>query len=77
MLRSGSTNAKQRELEEMRARMKKRIARTRVNFAEALEAGNEARADLEYADRKMAALRSHAKSEYADEYETARSSRKR
>lgn len=57
--------------------MKKRIARSRVNFAEALEAGSQARADLEYTDRKMNALRSEAKAEYADDYEAARSSRRR
>ncbi|EXJ88023.1 hypothetical protein A1O1_04950 [Capronia coronata CBS 617.96] len=50
---SGQLNAKERELQELRALAQRRLKTARVNFAEGVEAAREARRDLDYTSKKI------------------------
>ena len=51
--RSGSLNAKQRELAELQALAQRRLKSARVNFAEGMQAARETRRDLDYTSKKI------------------------
>jgi hypothetical protein len=54
MDRSGQLNAKNREVLELQAEARRRLERTRINFAEGMKAARETRADMEWSAKKIA-----------------------
>jgi len=50
--RSGQLNAKLREAQELEAQIQRRLKTARVRIAEGMDAGREARRDIEYISKK-------------------------
>ncbi|KIX03438.1 uncharacterized protein Z518_06990 [Rhinocladiella mackenziei CBS 650.93] len=72
---SGQLNATQRELQELQAMAQRRLKGARVNFAEGVEAAREARRDVEYTSKKIAAMKTKAERKHPDAYAKASRSR--
>jgi hypothetical protein len=51
--RSGTLNAKHRELLELQAEAQRRFAATRANFAEGMKAAKEVKRDLEWTQKRV------------------------
>lgn len=51
--RSGELNAKNQELLALQAEARRRLARTRANFAEGMKAAKEVQRDLEWTQKKV------------------------
>ncbi|KAL2157046.1 hypothetical protein VTH06DRAFT_7525 [Thermothelomyces fergusii] len=69
---SGYLNAKHRELLELQAKAQARLAETRARFARGLEDAEEVRNDLEWTQKKIAALKATASRKHPKEYARAR-----
>jgi hypothetical protein len=52
--RSGELNAKNRELLELQAQARMRLAKTRANFADGMKAAKDVQRDLEWTQKKVA-----------------------
>ncbi|KAI1937298.1 hypothetical protein LOZ66_004216 [Ophidiomyces ophidiicola] len=70
---SGQLNAKQRELLELQALMKRRIAGARTNFADGIKAAKETKSDLEWTQKRIGAMKSKAERNLPGEYRAANS----
>ncbi|EGD84487.1 hypothetical protein H112_08189 [Trichophyton rubrum D6] len=70
---SGQLNAKQRELLELQALMQRRVKGARANFAEGIKAAKETKADLEWTQKRVSAMKAKAESALPKEYRSASS----
>nr|POE48114.1 biogenesis of lysosome-related organelles complex 1 subunit kxd1 [Quercus suber] len=69
---SGELNAKNRELQDLQAQARARLARTRANFSEGMKAAKDVQRDLEWTQNKMIALNKRAAVRYPEQYRVAR-----
>lgn len=72
---SGRLNAKTQELDEVQARLARRMARSRVNFDDMTSSVAEARSDLKASRKTLDAVRTKAAKVDPDAFEEARRSR--
>jgi len=70
---SGKLNDKQRELLELQALAKRRIKNARANFADGIKAANETKRDLEWAQKRVSAMKVKAERNLGDDYRRATS----
>ncbi|KAK4955148.1 hypothetical protein LTR10_007342 [Elasticomyces elasticus] len=68
---SGELNSKNRELLELQAQARARLAKTRANFAEGMRAAKDVQRDLEWTQKKVGALNARAARKYPEQYRTA------
>jgi biogenesis of lysosome-related organelles complex 1 subunit KXD1 len=68
---SGKLNDKQRELLELQALAKRRIKNARANFADGIKAAKETKNDLEWAHKRVSAMKIKAERNHPDEYRRA------
>ncbi|OQO01821.1 hypothetical protein B0A48_12294 [Cryoendolithus antarcticus] len=68
---SGELNAKNRELLALQAQARARLAKTRANFADGMKAAKETQRDLEWTQKKVAALNRRAAEKYPEQYRAA------
>ncbi|WPH00101.1 Hypothetical protein R9X50_00292400 [Acrodontium crateriforme] len=68
---SAELRMKQREIQEMQARVRARMARLRPNVAEGMRQAKEVQQDLEWTQRKMAAMNVRAAAKYPAQYRAA------
>ncbi|KAF2772680.1 hypothetical protein EJ03DRAFT_190493 [Teratosphaeria nubilosa] len=69
---SGELNAKNRELLALQAQARARLAKTRANFSEGMQAAKDVQRDLEWTQRKVSALNARAARKYPEQYRAAR-----
>ncbi|KAF2487259.1 hypothetical protein BDY17DRAFT_319813 [Neohortaea acidophila] len=69
---SGELNAKNRELQALKAQARARLAKSRTNFSEGMKAAREVQRDLEWTQKKVHALNARAAQKYPDQYRVAR-----
>ncbi|KAI9677288.1 MAG: hypothetical protein M1829_002630 [Trizodia sp. TS-e1964] len=69
---SGALNAKHRELLELQALAQRRLAKTRANFADGMQAAKEVKRDLEWTQKRVANLKTKVERKYPTEYNVAR-----
>jgi len=69
---SGKLNAKQQELLELQKKAQARLAKSRARFAEGMADAREVRADLEWTQKKVSAMKTKASHKHPKEYKKAR-----
>ncbi|QIW99766.1 hypothetical protein AMS68_005284 [Peltaster fructicola] len=68
---SGQLNAKTRELLALQALARARLAKTRANLADGMQAARETQRDLEWTQKKVHALNRRAAEKYPEQYRAA------
>ncbi|KAF2402290.1 hypothetical protein EJ06DRAFT_332119 [Trichodelitschia bisporula] len=68
---SGQLNAKTRELQELQALAQSRLAAMQATFAEGMKAAKEVQQDLDWTQKRVAAMNERAARNYAAEYAMA------
>ncbi|KAI9692773.1 MAG: hypothetical protein M1820_009372 [Bogoriella megaspora] len=70
---SGQINAKTRELLELQALARRRLAATQANFADGLKAAKETQRDLQWTQKRVSQLNQRAAQKYPAQYKVATS----
>lgn len=68
---SGELNAKTRQLQELQALARSRLAATRANFADGMKAAKEVQHDLQWTQKRVAAINQRAQKKYSTEFAIA------
>ncbi|CAK1366844.1 hypothetical protein CB0940_10209 [Cercospora beticola] len=68
---SGALNAKNREILALQAQARARLAKTRANFAEGMQAAKDVQRDLDWTQKKVSALNARAAQKYPQQYRAA------
>ncbi|KAM3414291.1 hypothetical protein BST61_g10944 [Cercospora zeina] len=68
---SGALNAKNREILALQAQARARLAKTRANFAEGMQAAKDVQRDLDWTQKKVSALNARAAQRYPEQYRAA------
>jgi exonuclease VII small subunit len=65
---SGELNAKTRQLQELQALARSRLAATRANFSDGMKAAKEVQRDLEWTQKRVASINQRAQKKYPTEF---------
>ncbi|KAF2083559.1 hypothetical protein K490DRAFT_60380 [Saccharata proteae CBS 121410] len=68
---SGELNAKTRELMQLQAMARSRLAATQANFADGMKAAKEVQRDLEWTQKRVSSINQRAARKYPEQYKMA------